>query len=177
MFYKIGLFLIGFTLVSNASINIEKLDTFKSDFTQSIKSTTGKTIEYKGAVFIKKDGKILWRYKTPIIKNVYVLNNFAIIDEPELEQAIYTILETEVNIIKLLEGAKEVEKNSFLANYQNVDYLIKTSNEENKIDTISYKDRLENSVTIKFSDSIINDKIEDNIFKFTAPDYYDIIRK
>ncbi|MFK2821903.1 LolA-like outer membrane lipoprotein chaperone [Arcobacter sp. YIC-80] len=177
MFYKTGLLLIACLIVSNASINIEKLDTYKSDFTQSIKSTTGKTIEYKGAVFIKKDGKILWKYKTPIIKNVYVLNNFVIIDEPELEQAIYTTLETEVNIIKLLEGAKKLEKNNYLANYQNVDYIIKTSNEENKIDTISYKDKLENSVTINFTDSKINVKIEDNIFKFTAPEYYDIIRK
>ncbi|MGP2655980.1 LolA-like outer membrane lipoprotein chaperone [Malaciobacter sp. WC5094] len=177
MFYKTGLLLIACLIVSNASINIEKLDTYKSDFTQSIKSTTGKTIEYKGSVFIKKDGKILWKYKTPIIKNVYVLNNFVIIDEPELEQAIYTTLETEVNIIKLLEGAKKLEKNNYLANYQNVDYIIKTSNEENKIDTISYKDKLENSVTINFTDSKINVKIEDNIFKFTAPEYYDIIRK
>ena len=175
MFYKIGLFLIGFTLISNASINIEKLDTFKSNFTQSIKSTTGKTIEYKGAVFIKKDGKILWKYKTPIIKNVYVLNSFAIIDEPELEQAIYTTLENEINIIELIKGSQKIDETTYLASIDEIDYMIFTEN--GKIDSISYTDKLDNKVLISFLKVKQNQNIDDDVFKFDIPDYYDIIRK
>lgn len=177
MFYKTILSFIAIITFSNASMDIKKLETFKAGFTQSIKSTTGKTIEYKGEVFIKNSGKILWKYKTPIEKNVYILNNFAIIDEPELEQAIYTQLQNEINIIKLLKTSKKLNENTYVTNVDGVDYLIETSNAKNTIENIRYKDKLDNSVKILFVDSIVNKQIEDEIFKFTAPEYYDIIRK
>ncbi len=177
MFYKILLSLLCFLGLSNSAVDIKKLETFKAQFTQIIESSSGKTIEYKGDVFIKNTGKILWKYKTPIEKNVYILNNFAIIDEPELEQAIYTQLQNEINIIKLLQSAKEIEKNKYLTNIDNTDYIIEVSNETSKISKISYKDKLENSVEINFENSIENNEINDSVFKFSAPDYYDIIRK
>ena len=49
-------------------------------------------ITYQGEVFIKNSGQILWKYKTPVVKNVYIDNNMAIVDEPELEQAILQLL-------------------------------------------------------------------------------------
>lgn len=49
----------------------------------------------------------MWKYKTPVVKNVYIENNMAIVDEPELEQAIFTTLENEINILKLLKEAKK----------------------------------------------------------------------
>lgn len=177
MFYKILLSFLCFFAFSSASVDIKKLETFQAQFTQSIKSTTGKIIQYKGDVFIKNTGKILWKYKTPIEKNVYVLNNFAIIDEPELEQAIYTELQSEINIIKLIQNAIKLNDNSYLATIDSVEYIIQTSAQTKKIDNISYKDKLDNTVVIKFANSIENNKIDDSVFKFTAPDYYDIIRK
>lgn len=175
MVYKIlSIFCMFFTF-SYASINIKNLKTFQADFVQNIKSNTGKKIEYKGKVYIKNTGKILWRYKTPIEKNVYVLNNFAIVDEPELEQAIYTELENEINIIKILQTAKKVKKNIYKASIDKVDYFIEFK--ENKIEKIKYKDKLENDVFISFNNSVLNSNIKDSLFKFTAPKYYDIIRK
>lgn len=177
MFYKILLSLICFFTLSIAAMDIKNLDTFKAEFTQNIKSTSGKAIEYKGEVFIKKDGKILWKYKTPIIKNVYIINNFAIVDEPELEQAIYTELQSEINIIKLLKNAQKINENIYMATVDNVDYLIETVNKKELIKNIKYKDKLDNNVIIDFSNALVNSEINDELFLFTAPDYYDIIKK
>ena len=99
------------------------------------------------------------------------------VDEPELEQAIFTELESEINIIKLLNSSKKIDNNSYKANIEDVDYIIKTSPSDDKIQFINYKDKLENKVEIKFSNVIQNGEITDDIFKFVIPDHYDIIRK
>ena len=177
MFYK-SLFL-GFFLTSllsaNSSFSFENLETFKANFVQTIKSNEDKNIEYKGEVFIKNSGNILWKYKTPILKNVYVNNTHVIIDEPELEQAIITSLQNDINLIEILKKAQKIEYNIYLANIDSVDYKVFV--QDSKIEKITYKDKLENSIMISFLDVINNSLIDDNIFKFKAPDYYDIIRK
>ena len=174
MFYKMIFASIVFFIAINAPADIKNLESFKANFTQSIKSINDKIIEYKGEVFIKNSGKILWKYKTPIEKNVYILSDFAIIDEPELEQAIYTQLQSEINIIKLLNTSKKINENTYLANIDDIDYLIEVSSQ---IKLIKYKDKLDNNVEIKFQNQITNENIQDDIFKFTAPEHYDIIRK
>lgn len=114
MFYKIFIGLIFLAISSIASTDIRNLDSFEAKFTQIITSNSKNVIEYKGEVFIKKSGKILWKYKTPVTKNVYIDGNFAVVDEPELEQAILTQLESEIDIIKLLNSSKKVDNNTFL---------------------------------------------------------------
>ncbi|MGD9624827.1 MAG: LolA-like outer membrane lipoprotein chaperone [Arcobacter sp.] len=175
MFYKSLIFLAFFSITCIASSDIRNLDSFKASFTQVITSSSKNVIEYKGEVFIKKSGKILWKYETPVVKNVYINNDFAIVDEPELEQAIFTQLDSEINIIKLLNSSKKSAENSYTTNIDDVDYSIKTSND--KIQEITYKDKLENSVDIKFSNVVQNSDISDEIFKFEVPDSYDIIKK
>ncbi len=177
MFYKLMLASMLFCVSAIASNDIRDLDSFKASFVQVITSNSQNKIEYKGEVFIKKSGKILWKYKTPVVKNVYINNDFAIVDEPELEQAIYTQLESEINIIKLLNGSKKVNENSYTTNIDDVDYLIKTSKDDNKISYIKYKDKLENDVEIKFTNVAQNGEIQDEIFKFVVPSNYDVIRK
>ena len=175
MFYKFLIGLVCFSISLVASSDIRNLETFKANFTQVITSSTNNIIEYKGEVFIKKSGKILWKYKTPVVKNVYIINDSAIVDEPELEQAIYTELDSEINIIKLLNNAKKSSDNNYSTNIDDVDYAIKTMND--KIQEIKYKDKLENSVEIKFSNVVQNGNISDEIFKYEVPDTYDIIKK
>ena len=175
MFYKflIGLVLFSISLV--ASNDIRNLETFKASFTQIITSSTQNVIEYEGEVFIKKSGKIFWKYESPVVKNVYINNDSAVVIEPELEQAIFTQLESEINIIKLLNNSKKVSENLYTTNIDDVDYSIKTVND--KINQITYKDKLENSVDIKFSNVVQNGNISDDIFKYEVPDTYDIIKK
>ena len=158
-----------------ASKNLENLKSFNADFIQKVTNESDKTIEYKGEVFIKNSGKVLWKYNTPIIKNVYVINNIVIVDEPELEQAIYTTLQSGIDMIKLLKEAKEIKKNIYQAKlYENL-YTIEVK--EDKINSISYKDELANKIIISFENAKQNIQIDDNIFNFLAPDFYDIIKK
>ena len=79
MFYKLVIAFMLFCVSSMASNDIRDLDSFKASFVQVITSNSQNKIEYKGEVFIKKSGKILWKYKTPVVKNVYINNDFAIV--------------------------------------------------------------------------------------------------
>lgn len=175
MFYKLIIASTLFCLSCVASNDIRDLDSFKASFLQVITSNSENKIEYKGEVFIKKSGKILWKYKTPVVKNVYIENNMAIVDEPELEQAIFTTLENEINILKLLKEAKKIDNNNYVSTIDGTKYQISMSS--NKIKKITYKDTLDNSVEIIFSNSIQDEPIDDNIFVFVAPSNYDLIRK
>ena len=177
MFYRLVIAFALFCVTCIASNDIRDLDSFKASFVQVIVSNSQNKIEYTGDVFIKKSGKILWKYKTPVVKNVYINNDYAVVDEPELEQAIYTKLDSEINIIKLLNNSKKVNENSYTTKIEDVDYLIKTSKTDGKISYIKYKDKLENDVEIKFSNVVQNGEIQDEIFKFNVPANYDVIRK
>lgn len=176
MFYKLLSFFTLFLTFASASLDMKKIESFEADFTQNIRSLSGKVIEYKGKVFIQNNGKVLWKYKTPIEKNVYIINDFAIVDEPELEQAIFTQLQDKIDVVELLKQAKKITDNTYLASINSTDYTIETSQEE-KIKLIKYKDKLDNSIEIIFANTLTNHKIDDDVFKFEAPDYYDIIRK
>ena len=175
MFYRL-VFLIMFFLFSSSSADILKdIKTFDANFEQKIINPSQKEILYKGHLFIKEPNYILWQYKEPVIKNVYVINNFAIIDEPELEQAIFSRLQNEIDILELIKTAKKIDDNKYLAKVYDVNYTLITKN--NKIEKIEYKDALENSVIITFTNVVQNEDIDDEIFKFLPPKHYDIIRK
>jgi len=175
MFYRL-VFIIMFFFISSLSANILKnIKTFDADFEQKIINPSKKEIIYNGHLFIKEPSYILWKYKEPVIKNVYVINNFAIIDEPELEQAILSKLQNEIDIIELIKTAEKISEDKYLANIYDVDYTLTTKDQ--KIKKIEYKDALENSVIISFSNIVQNKEIDDELFKFLPPKHYDIIRK
>jgi len=175
MVYRIFLVIGLFISFSFASFDKENIKSFEADFVQTVKNESGKTIEYKGKVFIKNNGKVLWKYFEPVEKNVFLIDDLVIIDEPELEQAIYTKLEKSIDMIKLLKESKKIEENLFESSLYNVKYLIKIK--DDKISSLSYKDELANSIEIKFLNNKQNIEIKDSIFQFLPPDYYDIIEK
>ncbi len=175
MVYRNLLLVLLFASNIFGATKLEDLKSLKANFIQTIISQSNKTIEYKGELFIKNSGKVLWKYQTPIIKNVYVINNVVIVDEPELEQVIYTTLEKNIDMLKLLKEAKKIDKNKYLATLYEVEYLIQMN--ENKISSLSYKDELENKIVITFLKSEENIEIKDEIFQFLPPKYYDIIEK
>lgn len=175
MVYKI-LFQVAFLLVLSTHANIfENIKTFQANFTQTILNSSDKTIVYKGEVFIKGNARILWQYKEPIIKNVYINNSFAIVDEPELEQAIYTKLHQEVDILDIIKNAKEVSDTLYQTTLYDTQYDIKVNN--GQIESIHYQDELENQISIAFSNIQENLTLPNDLFEFYPPLTYDIIRK
>ena len=72
MFYKLIFTLFIFSSFCFSSNDIQNLKSFQSKFTQTITSSSSDIITYQGEVFIKSSGQILWKYKTPVVKNVYI---------------------------------------------------------------------------------------------------------
>jgi outer membrane lipoprotein carrier protein len=157
------------------AVDFSAIKTFQAKFTQDIINPSGKVLKYDGDIFIARPNNILWKYKTPIIKNVYIKDQFAIIDEPELEQAIYTKIDQNIDLFEMINRSKMVSKDHYITTLNNVKYNIYTN--KDKIKSISYTDNLENKVNILFYDAIYNKDLDQSIFKFKAPDGYDIIRK
>jgi outer membrane lipoprotein carrier protein len=151
------------------------IEPFKADFIQTVTNTSNKSVKYKGNIYINGDDDILWRYKTPTIKNIYINKDKLVIEEPELEQAIFTSLKDKLNLTLLLLNAKLIKDNRYSATVYGVDYLIVLNN--NKIRQIRYKDNLDNTIVISFFSIENNPIYEDDFFVFKAKDYYDIIIK
>ena len=175
MFYRVLIMMCFLSLSFLSASDMKNLDSFFGNFKQTITSDSKSVIEYSGKVFIKKSGKILWQYETPIKKNVYIDDDVAIVDEPELEQAIFTKLDNEINIIKLLNEAKKVDNENYVSTVNGIKYSIKAIND--KISKITYKDELDNLVAINFLNIVQYGEISDEIFKFIIPSNYDVIRK
>ncbi|WP_320034226.1 LolA-like outer membrane lipoprotein chaperone [Halarcobacter sp.] len=175
MFYRMFLFCVLLLIPAWANIDFEKIKTFKADFVQTITNESGKEIIYKGKIFVKNSGKVLWKYIEPIKKDVYIIGQNVIIDEPELEQAIFTSLEKSIDILQLIKDAKKLRENLYEAQlYDNIYYIEVI---DNSVKQIFFKDELSNKVLIEFHNNVENIDIDDSIFIFTAPDYYDVIEK
>lgn len=166
------MFFLSFSAFAN---DLQNINSFQASFEQIIINSSNKEIVYKGDVFIKKEGKVLWQYKEPVLKNVFVIKNVAIIDEPELEQVIYTQLQNDINMISLIKNAKKHRENLYVTRVNNIDYELRIENKNLK--EVVYKDTLENSVKIVFNNIKQNENISDELFQFFPPDHYDIIRQ
>ncbi len=175
MVYRLFIPLMFILSVYSFANIFKDVDSFQANFEQHITNSSNTTIIYEGEIFIKGDKNILWKYKTPIIKDVYILHDIAIVDEPELEQAIYTKLDKELNLFKIIKEATKIDENSYKAVVNNIDFTILIQN--NNLYEISYLDELENRVVINFDNILLNQEIKSSIFEFFPPANYDIIRK
>lgn len=175
MVYK--LLLLTIITVSNllAVDELKDIKTFQADFIQTVSNQSNKTISYEGKVFIKNNDRVLWKYIKPIEKNVFLLNDIVVIDEPELEQVIYTQLKEELNILSILQDSKKISKNKYESFFYNRKYEILLNNKE--IKQVSYKDELDNTIIIEFTNVVQNEEIPTDFFRFIPPDNYDIIKK
>ncbi len=168
----IGLF---FTVFISFANDFKDITTFQASFHQSIINNSGNEIIYTGEIYIKYPALILWKYQDPIEKLVYITNTNVTIIEPDLEQAIISTLEKEINIIKLLKDSSLISNNRYKSTLYNTDYILTIDN--NIFQKIEYKDELDNKIAITFSNIHQDQTINNDIFKFKIPYEYDIIRK
>jgi outer membrane lipoprotein carrier protein len=167
--------IISFFLANVLFGNILDFKTLHTSFKQIVKNRSGNEIVYQGELKIKGNDKILWSYKIPIVKNVYINKNQVIIDEPELEQAITSTLNDELNIVKIINNSKKVSQNIYENTLEDTKYSIMIEN--NILKSISYKDELDNKIVILFTNFQRDVTLSDNIFLFTIPKNYDVIKK
>jgi len=155
--------------------NLQNINSFEASFKQSIINSSNKEILYTGKIYIKKPLQIVWQYNEPTQKFVYIKNNNVTIIEPELEQVIISKLDKEFNILELLNTSTKISSSEYLATFNNTQYTLTVINDI--LQSIGYKDNIDNNILISFSKIDQNKPILDNIFEFKIPTDYDIIRK
>ncbi len=171
MRFIVTFFLITITLLAN---DLADFKTLSGNFTQKVTNSNNNTIEYKGELFLKQNN-ILWKYKTPIEKNVFIKDSFVIVDEPEIEQAVFTSVSNELNLINMLKKAKKINDSLYEVKYNHTVYSIILN--DKKLSKIEYKDEMDNRISVEFKDIKKDIEINDSIFAFTPPSHYDIVRK
>lgn len=149
------------------------LNTFQADFTQTVTDEKDKVLSYSGFVKASKPQNAVWTYTTPIKKEVYININTATVIEPEIEQAIIKHIETNFSFFNMINNAKKIKKNTFVANYKESNFTIVTKN--NLIESISYIDEFENKVKIVFKNQKQNEVISPERFIPNIPADFDII--
>lgn len=143
---------------------------FKTDFEQIVYDNQN-VLKYSGTIYYK-DNKSLWEYKKPDEKLVYITEEEVLVVDKDLEQVV--ISKENINLQEILKKLIKIDENMYLAKYEDTEYLVKTN--KKFINTIDYKDDLGNKVKIIFTNSIVNNNINDKIFEYKIPSNYDIIR-
>ena len=166
--------LIGLIFFINLYANIN-IQSYKANFEQIITNKNHQKIKYFGKIYMKHIDtlKIFWDYQKPIIKQVYIIDKKVIIIEPDLEQVILTKLNQNFNLIDILNNAKKITKNKYQATIANTIYTIIFNN--NQLLSIAYKDELDNQISIIFFNSKQNIHIDNKIFNYKIPKYFDIL--
>ncbi len=167
------LFTTFFITCSIVLAGVFDFETISSEFKQTITNEENSKIIYKGNFYATSKAKALWIYKSPIDKKIYFSQKRVVIIEPELEQVIITNLQNTPNLTEILKSAKKTNANMYETTYDGVQYVIHVKN--NNINTISYSDKLENSVKIELFNQSINTFLDDTLFTPTIPKNFDII--
>jgi len=171
-------FIFSLLVVSSSLISAElaNLKTISTNFTQLITNNSHNTIKYLGKMYAKKQNNLaLWIYMRPIEKKIYYRDGNIVILEPDLEQATFAKLNKVPNIITILKNAKKVSSNKLIATFNKTKYSITTN--KNIVKSISYKDEMQNRVTINFSNMKVNKNIDDNLFIYEIPAGYDVLKQ
>ena len=169
--------LLTMLLFSTIYIFAEQLafKSFQSDFIQNIKNPSGSVITYEGSLITNDSNYIIWRYTKPIIKEVYILDDQVIINEPELEQTIYTSTNNQLNLNTLIKNAKMLNKGIYEASINEIKYHFIFK--DDILMSVSYLDEVENQVAIIFQNQQKDKKLDSKIFLFDQNPDFDIIKQ
>ena len=158
----------------SAFASINNITSFDADFIQKITDDKNKVLTYNGHVLASKPQNALWRYTSPIEKDVYITRFEVTIVEPEIEQVIIRKVSNNFDFFKMIVNAKKVKKDIYKANYNETMFTIFIK--DGLIVSISYLDSFENIVKITFSNQKQNINIDKELYRAKFPLDYDIIR-
>lgn len=153
----------------------KELTSFNSKFVQTIIDDNRKKITYTGELWASKPQSALWVYQKPIQKSVYINAQKITVIEPSIEQVTMRTLDDEIDFLQIIQKAKKIDNEKYAANVKGQNYTVTFKND--LLNTISYIDPYDNSVTILFSNPTQNKPIEPNRFKPVIPDGFDIIKE
>jgi outer membrane lipoprotein carrier protein len=171
--YKMKFLLLPFLLSSFLFALFNDIKTLKANFTQTITDEKNTTIIYKGILIAKKPNSIVWHYKTPIEKSIYINSKRVLIVEPEIEQVISKKLENEINFFDLFYQAKKIDDTHYETHYQSEDFILVVK--KNKLVSILFNDHFNNEVDISFDMLKENISIPISTFKVKIPEGFDYL--
>lgn len=154
--------------------NPKELNSFYANFTQTITDEHKKKLIYTGELWASKPQNALWKYTKPIQKSVYISGNKLTLIEPTLEQATVRSLDNDIDFLEILKKAKPISSTRYSATISGQTYFIDFTN--NTLESISYTDGYDNTITIRFTNQVQNKSIEASRFKAIIPADFDVIR-
>lgn len=152
----------------------KEINTFNGKFVQTIVDDSGKKIVYNGELWASKPQNALWIYQKPIQKSVYINAQKITVIEPSIEQVTLRNLDSEIDFLTIIQKAKKIDNNRYIATVKGQNYEITFKND--LLSTIHYIDSFDNQVTIRFTDPTQNRSIDANKFKPLIPSDYDVIK-
>ncbi|MDE6886684.1 MAG: LolA-like outer membrane lipoprotein chaperone [Helicobacteraceae bacterium] len=164
--------IILFFILSCSTLFGINLESIEAKFTQNINNSDG-DITYSGILLAttKPSNKAYWKYDNPFKKEILIKNNQVTFYEPHLNQAIISN-NIKLDFINIINSAEEGE-NGLISKINDIIFHIELK--DNKPYKITYKDELDNDITIILDNIKINHKINDNMFKINMSQDTDII--
>ena len=150
MRYNYGMKILILLLITVFAYAVEiDANSFEASFVQTVTNEQGKSFKYTGQIVSKKPNYALWTYIKPFKKEIYVKGKRVIVYEPKLAQAEISDNANVPNVYDLAKGAKQIAPNEYEASFegQKINFTLKNGAPEK----IYYKDKIENSVDIIFS--------------------------
>ncbi len=154
--------------------NFIKLHSFSANFQQIITDEQNKKLIYTGLLQAKEPQSALWLYKTPVKKSIYIRENRVVIIEPELEQVIIKHIPANFDFFQMIQNAKQVKKDTYVAMLDNKAYTIML--DKGVVASLFYSDDFGNSIKILFSHQSQNKAIKSTLFNPIIPADYDILQ-
>lgn len=152
----------------------KEINSFNGKFVQTIIDDNGKKIIYSGELWASKPQNALWVYQKPIQKSVYINGQKITVIEPSIEQVTLRTLDSEIDFLQIIQQAKKVDENKYVATVKGEKYTVIFNND--LLSSISYTDGFDNKVLIKFADPKQNKEIDSSKFKPRIPEDYDVIK-
>ncbi|MBX7489873.1 LolA-like outer membrane lipoprotein chaperone [Helicobacter turcicus] len=171
---KIGIFFCFLSVMIQAK-DLQTIQSFSANFEQRVYSSEneGSTLKYTGTIKALAPSSVLWKYDEPIPKEIYIDNGTMIVFEPKLQQAIFTQLQENMDLLSLLKKARKVKENHYEAVILEQKYTLLLSN--GILKEVRFSDDLGNKVEIIFSNIVVDSKIDAGIFEFNPSSDIDII--
>ena len=155
--------------------NIKLPVAFKANFMQQVTNTKGKVIKYRGKIYYNSPSRTKWLYRSPTKKEVCTQGRQLIVIDHDLEQVSYYSINKGFNLSKVLKRAKHHNGNTYVTTYRGKYYTIVLDN-RGRVQQIAYKDNLDNTVNIIFTNiKYRNSLLPNSKFVCTRPKNYDTI--
>lgn len=171
---KVGILFCILSAIAQAK-DLQVIQSFSANFEQRVHSADnkGSILKYTGTLKALAPTSVLWKYETPIPKEIYIDNGTMIIFEPKLQQAIFTQLQENMDLLSLLKKAKKIKENHYEAVILGQKYILLLK--DGILKELRFGDALGNKVEIVFTKIVINSKIDEGIFEFNPAGDIDII--